>query len=83
MNHTAFFDAVKAGSIAGCYLFEGPEEYIKQQALKALCAKLLPPGLEEMNMTVLLTVYSKVSLRERNLEWLLKWIEIWIIDTDN
>ena len=51
MNHTAFFDAVKAGSIAECYLFEGPEEYIKQQALKALCARLLPPGLEEMNMT--------------------------------
>ncbi|MBP3648059.1 MAG: DNA polymerase III subunit delta [Clostridia bacterium] len=51
MNHTAFFDAVKAGSIGECYLFEGPEEYIKQQALKALCAKLLPAGLEEMNMT--------------------------------
>ena len=51
MNHTAFFDAVKSGSIAECYLFEGPEEYIKQQALKALCAKILPPGLEEMNMT--------------------------------
>ena len=51
MNHTAFFDAVKSGNIAECYLFEGPEEYIKQQALKALCAKLLPPGLEDMNMT--------------------------------
>jgi len=51
MNHTAFFDAVKAGSIGECYLFEGPEEYIKQQALKALCASILPAGLEEMNMT--------------------------------
>ena len=51
MNHTAFFDAVKAGRIAGCYLFEGAEEYIKQQALKNLCAHLLPEGLEQMNLT--------------------------------
>ena len=40
MNHTAFFEALKAGRIAGCYLFEGTEEYIKQQALKNLCARL-------------------------------------------
>ena len=51
VNHTAFFDAVKAGRIAGCYLFEGAEEYIKQQALKNLCARLLPEGLEQMNLT--------------------------------
>lgn len=51
MNHTAFFEALKAGRIAGCYLFEGTEEYIKQQALKNLCARLLPQGLEQMNLT--------------------------------
>ena len=51
MNHTAFFDLLKSGQIGECYLFEGAEEYIKQQALKQLCAKLLPPGLEEMNLT--------------------------------
>lgn len=49
MNHTAFFDALKAGQIRDCYLFEGTEEYIKQQALKQLCQTLLPAGLEEMN----------------------------------
>lgn len=53
MNHTAFFDMLKAGSIGECYLFEGSEEYIKQQALKQLCARLLPAGLEEMNLTEL------------------------------
>lgn len=53
MNHTAFFDALKAGQLAGCYLFEGTEEYIKQQALKQLCQRLLPAGLEEMNLTLL------------------------------
>ncbi len=51
MNHIAFFDALKAGQLADCYLFEGAEEYIKQQALKNLMAKLLPAGLEEMNLT--------------------------------
>ena len=51
MNHTAFFDALKAGSIGECYLFEGAEEYIKQQALKQLFARVLPAGLEEMNLT--------------------------------
>lgn len=49
MNHTEFFDLMKKGSPGECYLFEGTEEYIKQQALKNLYAKLLPAGLEEMN----------------------------------
>lgn len=51
MNHTVFFDALRAGQVQSCYLFEGTEEYIKQQAFKQLCAKLLPAGLEEMNLT--------------------------------
>ncbi len=51
MNHTAFFSAIKGGALSGVYLLEGTEEYIKQQALARLCAKLLPPGLEQMNLT--------------------------------
>ena len=51
MNHTAFFDVLKAGQVGECYLFEGAEEYIKQQALKQLYAAVLPVGLEEMNLT--------------------------------
>ena len=53
MNHTAFFDLLKNGQPADCYLFEGAEEYIKQQALKQLYARVLPAGLEEMNLTEL------------------------------
>lgn len=53
MNHTAFFDLLKNGQPAECYLFEGAEEYIKQQALKQLYARVLPAGLEEMNLTEL------------------------------
>ena len=53
MNHTAFFAAVKAGNIAPLYLLEGTEEYIKQQALVRLREKVLPAGMEAMNLTEL------------------------------
>ena len=53
MNHTAFFEALKKGVIAEVYLMEGTEEYIKQQALERLKEKLLPAGLEQMNLTEL------------------------------
>ncbi|MEG1013344.1 MAG: DNA polymerase III subunit delta [Clostridia bacterium] len=51
MNHNDFFASIKTGSLSDCYLFEGTEEYIKQQGLVQLCAKVLPQGLEEMNLT--------------------------------
>ena len=51
MNHTAFFEQVKKGNIQPVYLMEGTEEYIKQQAVRQLCTKLLPAGLEELNLT--------------------------------
>ena len=53
MNHNAFFAALKAGALRACYLFEGTEEYIKQQALRQLCQKWLPPGLEALNLAEL------------------------------
>ena len=49
MDHNAFYDELKKGNIASCYVFEGPEEYIKRSALEALRAKLLPEGMEAMN----------------------------------
>lgn len=53
MNHTAFFEQIRSGGIGSVYLMEGTEEYIKQQALSQLCKKLLPEGLEELNLTEL------------------------------
>ena len=53
MNHSAFFELVQTGQIGSVYLFEGAEEYIKQQGLSRLCKALLPEGLEEMNLTEL------------------------------
>ena len=48
MNHTAFFDLIKKGTIGDAYLMEGPEEYIKQQALA--------PSLEYSRSTSLISV---------------------------
>ena len=53
MDQWAFFDAVKAGKIENVYLFYGPEAYIKKSALAALEKKVLMPGLESMNRTVM------------------------------
>ena len=53
MNWNDFYQSLKAGDIAPVYLFTGPEEYIKREALEALRAKLLPPGLEMLNDTTL------------------------------
>ena len=53
MNYLGFFESLKQSDLKPVYLFEGEEEYIKAQAVKALCAKLLPAGLEAMNLTEL------------------------------
>lgn len=36
ITHKEFFEALKAGKIAPCYLFTGEEEYVKQQAYEQL-----------------------------------------------
>lgn len=53
MTWNEFFQSVKSGQLNSVYLFSGPEEWIKQEALEALRAQLLPPGLEQLNDIVL------------------------------
>jgi DNA polymerase III subunit delta len=53
MDHNGFFNSLKAGELKPLYLFEGAEEYIKGQALARLLERLLPAGLEAMNLTEL------------------------------
>lgn len=53
MNWSEFRKAIDGGDIAPVYLFTGPEEYIKRESLEYLREKLLPPGLEALNDTVL------------------------------
>lgn len=55
MTHEDFFAAVKQGEVARVYRFDGEEEHIKAKALQTLREKLLPPGLEAMNETVLIS----------------------------
>lgn len=53
MNWSDFFQTVKAGGVPNLLLFVGPEEFLKREAIDALRAALLPPGLEELNEQVL------------------------------
>ena len=53
MDQWAFFDELKAGTVRNVYLFHGQEAYIKKSAIAALEKKILMPGLESMNRTVL------------------------------
>ena len=53
MDQWAFFDELKQGTVRNVYCFYGPEAYIRKSALAALRKKVLMPGLEEMNETIL------------------------------
>lgn len=49
MTWNDFSQAVKSNNLDKVYLFTGPEEWIKNEALDNLRAQLLPPGLEQLN----------------------------------
>lgn len=49
MTWNDFFQSVKSGAPERVYLFTGPEEWIKNEALETLRTQLLPPGLEQLN----------------------------------
>ncbi|MBQ4265984.1 MAG: DNA polymerase III subunit delta, partial [Clostridia bacterium] len=53
MDQWVFFDELKAGKVYNVYLFYGPEAYIRKSAMAALEKKILMPGLESMNRTVM------------------------------
>ena len=53
MDQWAFFDELKAGTVRNVYCFYGPKAYIRRSAVAKLREKVLMPGLEDMNETVL------------------------------
>lgn len=53
MTWNDFYKSVKAGQYQSVYLFTGPEEHNKREALEALRRALLPAGLEQLNEVVL------------------------------
>jgi len=53
VDQWAFFDELKGGTVRNVYCFYGPEAFIRRSALDTLRKKVLMPGLEGMNETVL------------------------------
>ena len=42
MNWNEFYKSLKSDEISPVYLFTGPEEYVKREALESLRQRLLP-----------------------------------------
>ena len=53
MTWKEFYAQLKENALQSVYLFTGPEEYLKREAVKALELALLPAGLEQLNETTL------------------------------
>lgn len=49
MTWKEFYTQLKNGAPQGVYLFAGPEEFVKREALAALANALLPEGMEALN----------------------------------
>ncbi len=54
MKYQQFLRELEAGRIAPAYLFEGEEDYLKQEALKKLKERIILPDYEDFN-------YEKIS----------------------
>ena len=53
MDHRVFRDRAERHELSGVYLFEGQEEYLKEETLAFLRQNLLTPGFEALNETIL------------------------------
>lgn len=53
MDWNEFYKAIKDGRYQSVYLFTGPEELTKKEALAALRRAILPAGLEQLNEAIL------------------------------
>ena len=72
MNWNDFYQSIEDGRMAPVYLFTGPEQYVKAEALQRLRAALLPVGLEVLNETVLEGVTAqRITVPSRTVENLL------------
>jgi DNA polymerase III subunit delta len=49
MGYREIFARINSGTVGGILIFHGPEEYVKDRTLEALKAKLVPPGMEDLN----------------------------------
>jgi DNA polymerase III subunit delta len=49
MGYREIFTRINAGTVGGILIFHGPEEYVKDRTMEALKAKLVQPGMEDLN----------------------------------
>ncbi len=53
MGYREVFAKINAGTVEGILIFHGPEEYVKDRTMEALKAKLVSPGMEDLNYLLL------------------------------
>ena len=53
MGYREIFAKINAGTVKGILIFYGPEEYVKDRAMEALKAKLVPPDMESLNFDMM------------------------------
>lgn len=53
MGYKEIFARISSGDMGGIFVFHGPEEYVKDRALEALKARLVPAELEPLNFLLL------------------------------
>jgi DNA polymerase III subunit delta len=49
MGYKEIFAKINAGTVGGILILHGPEEYVKDRTLEALKARLVQPGMEDLN----------------------------------
>lgn len=49
MGYREIFDRIDKGDLGGIFIFHGPEDYVKDRALEALKARIVPEGMEDLN----------------------------------
>lgn len=49
MGYREVFARINAGTVGGILIFHGHEEYVKDRTMEALKAKLIAPGMEDLN----------------------------------
>ena len=65
MDFNGFAKKIKEDDIGGAYLLHGPEEYIKDLALKTVVGKYVADGLKDIN-------YAKIDASENEIEAIIK-----------
>ena len=70
MGYREIFNRINSGDMGGIFVFHGPEEYVKDRALEALKARLVPPELEPLNFLLLENEHANAAEIRRAAETL-------------